>query len=80
MAKIGFIGIGAMGEPMAANLLKKGFSVTALKHRREEPAQRLQDQGALIVHRPIASPTRMSSSSACPARARWRRRSLAKAD
>ena len=49
MAKIGFVGIGAMGEPMVANLLKKGFSVTALKHRREEPAQRLQEQGARIV-------------------------------
>jgi 3-hydroxyisobutyrate dehydrogenase-like beta-hydroxyacid dehydrogenase len=49
MANIGFVGIGAMGEPMAANLLKKGFGVTALKHRREEPAQRLQAQGARIV-------------------------------
>jgi 3-hydroxyisobutyrate dehydrogenase-like beta-hydroxyacid dehydrogenase len=49
MAKIGFVGIGAMGEPMVANLLKKGFSVTALKHRRDEPAQRLQEQGARIV-------------------------------
>jgi 3-hydroxyisobutyrate dehydrogenase-like beta-hydroxyacid dehydrogenase len=49
LAKIGFIGIGAMGEPMAANLLKKGFSVAALKHRREEPALRLQQQGAAIV-------------------------------
>jgi 3-hydroxyisobutyrate dehydrogenase-like beta-hydroxyacid dehydrogenase len=49
MATIGFVGIGAMGEPMVANLLKKGFSVTALKHRRDEPAQRLQEQGARIV-------------------------------
>jgi 3-hydroxyisobutyrate dehydrogenase-like beta-hydroxyacid dehydrogenase len=49
LANIGFVGIGAMGEPMAANLLKKGFSVTAVKHRREEPALRLQQQGATIV-------------------------------
>ncbi len=28
MQKIGFIGLGAMGEPMAKNLVKKGFSLT----------------------------------------------------
>ena len=39
MITIGFAGIGAMGEPMVANLLHKGFSVTVLKHRREEPAK-----------------------------------------
>jgi 3-hydroxyisobutyrate dehydrogenase-like beta-hydroxyacid dehydrogenase len=49
LSNIGFIGIGAMGEPMAANLLKKGFSVAVLKHRREEPARRLQGEGARIV-------------------------------
>ena len=26
MEKIGFIGLGAMGKPMANNLIKKGFS------------------------------------------------------
>ena len=29
MTRIGFIGVGTMGLPMAANLLKKGFAVTA---------------------------------------------------
>lgn len=52
MSNVGFVGIGAMGEPMAANLLKRGFSVTVLKHRREEAARRLQDQGARIVSSP----------------------------
>ena len=28
MQKIGFIGLGRMGRPMAINLVKKGFSVT----------------------------------------------------
>ena len=28
MTRIGFIGVGTMGMPMAANLVKKGFSVT----------------------------------------------------
>jgi 3-hydroxyisobutyrate dehydrogenase-like beta-hydroxyacid dehydrogenase len=49
MITIGFAGIGAMGEPMVANLLHKGFSVTVLKHRREEPANRLREQGAKVV-------------------------------
>src|SRR5690348_7647441 len=35
--KLGFIGLGAMGEPMAASLLRRGFSVTACAHRRREP-------------------------------------------
>src|SRR5499427_8914511 len=29
MVRIGFIGVGTMGLPMAKNLLKKGFAVTA---------------------------------------------------
>ena len=29
MTRIGFIGVGTMGLPMAANLVKKGFAVTA---------------------------------------------------
>ena len=42
MTRIGFIGVGTMGFPMAANLLKKGFAVTvydinagAVKARRQ---------------------------------------------
>jgi 3-hydroxyisobutyrate dehydrogenase-like beta-hydroxyacid dehydrogenase len=49
MTTIGFVGIGAMGEPMAANLLKKSFGVTVLKHRREDAANRLREQGANVV-------------------------------
>ena len=49
MTHVAFIGIGAMGEPMVANLLKKGFSVTVIKHRRPEPAQRLQTLGAKVA-------------------------------
>ena len=29
MTRIGFIGVGTMGLPMATNLVKKGFAVTA---------------------------------------------------
>lgn len=47
--RIGFIGIGAMGQPMAANLLRRGFAVTTVVHRRAEPARRLEEQGARIA-------------------------------
>jgi 3-hydroxyisobutyrate dehydrogenase-like beta-hydroxyacid dehydrogenase len=35
MQQIGFVGVGVMGGPMAANLLEKGFRVTAQDVRRE---------------------------------------------
>lgn len=50
--QVAFIGLGAMGEPMVANLLRKGFSVTVLKHRRGEAAQRLQALGAKVAASP----------------------------
>lgn len=46
--RVGWIGTGAMGEPMAANLLGEGFEVRALRHRSEEPAARLEQRGARI--------------------------------
>lgn len=52
MTHIAFIGIGAMGEPMAANLLKKGFSVAIVKRRRLEPVARLQAIGAKVAGTP----------------------------
>lgn len=52
MRNIGFIGIGAMGEPMAANLIGKDFRVTVMKHRRAEPAERLQRAGAKVADTP----------------------------
>ncbi|HLW49322.1 MAG TPA: NAD(P)-dependent oxidoreductase [bacterium] len=47
--RIGFLGIGAMGQPMAANLLRRGFSVTTVVHRRPEPARTLESLGARIA-------------------------------
>jgi 3-hydroxyisobutyrate dehydrogenase-like beta-hydroxyacid dehydrogenase len=46
--RVAFIGIGAMGEPMAANLLQKGFDLCVLRHRRAEPAARLAQLGARV--------------------------------
>ena len=34
--KVGFIGIGAMGRPMATNLLKKEYQVTVFRRRFQE--------------------------------------------
>jgi len=42
---IGFIGLGAMGKPMAINLVKKGYSVTVFDIR-QEPMDALQEGGA----------------------------------
>lgn len=49
MTTVALIGIGAMGEPMAANLLKKGLAVTILKSRRPEPVERLRGLGAKVA-------------------------------
>jgi 3-hydroxyisobutyrate dehydrogenase-like beta-hydroxyacid dehydrogenase len=43
---LGFLGIGAMGEPMVRSLLKAGFPVTIAPHRRREAVERLVAEGA----------------------------------
>ena len=52
MTNVAFIGIGAMGEPMAGNLLKKGLGVTIVKNRRPEPVDRLKELGAKVATTP----------------------------
>ncbi len=48
MDKIGFIGLGAMGGPMAKNLIKKGFRLTVLDivPERMEPLKSMGAEGA----------------------------------
>lgn len=48
MGKIGFIGLGAMGKPMATNLIKKGFSLIVfdLVPKRIESLKELGAEGA----------------------------------
>lgn len=48
MKKIGFIGLGSMGKPMATNLLKAGFPLTVYDIR-EEPLAEMQRAGAMIA-------------------------------
>ena len=42
---VGFIGLGAMGEPMAANLLRAGVDVVSCANRNREPIERLAESG-----------------------------------
>lgn len=51
---VGFIGLGTIGEPMAANLLRKGFALTICPNRSMEPVERLRSQGAGVVTNPRA--------------------------
>jgi len=55
MSGIAMIGVGAMGEPMAVNLMKKGHALTVLRSRRAEVAERLKAAGARIAATPAAS-------------------------
>lgn len=49
--KIGFIGLGLMGKPMAENLLKKGFSVTVY-NRTSAKVKPLVEKGAKTAQSP----------------------------
>ncbi len=51
MKKIGFIGLGTMGAPMAANLLRKGYSITVY-NRSLEKAEELVGLGASVAGTP----------------------------
>ena len=48
--RVGFIGLGNMGEGMATNLVRKGFEVTVRDVR--EPVERLVAEGAVAGHQP----------------------------
>jgi len=49
--RIGFIGLGKMGRPMASNLSKAGFSLTVYD-RDEKAVQELVRLGAQAAHSP----------------------------
>jgi 3-hydroxyisobutyrate dehydrogenase len=49
--RVGFVGLGIMGRPMAKNLLKAGFSVTAY-NRSPGPREELAEAGADVVTAP----------------------------
>ncbi len=49
--KIGFIGLGTMGLPMAHNLLKKGYELT-IYNRTKAKMKELEEKGAKGAHSP----------------------------
>lgn len=57
-SKIGFIGLGSMGKPMAANVVKAGFTLTVYDLR-EEPCKALAALGAKVA----ASPRNVAEKS-----------------
>jgi len=50
---IAFFGLGNMGFPIAANLLKNGHTVTSAIHRSKETALRFQELGGIIAPSPL---------------------------
>src|SRR5437870_12542815 len=59
MSKLGFIGLGAMGAPMARNLLKAGYSL-AVYARRKELVDALAADGAQAATSPADVASRSS--------------------
>ena len=48
MTRVGFIGLGKMGKPMALNVVKKGFALTVCDQA-AEPAEELRRHGARVA-------------------------------
>jgi 3-hydroxyisobutyrate dehydrogenase-like beta-hydroxyacid dehydrogenase len=49
---VGFVGLGAMGLPMAKRVLGAGHKMYTTVHRRREPAEELRGMGAVILTTP----------------------------
>ncbi|MBM4031141.1 MAG: NAD(P)-dependent oxidoreductase [Planctomycetes bacterium] len=52
MEKIGFIGLGIMGLPMARNLAKAGFKLTLVSGHAKQAVDELEKAGAAVVRSP----------------------------
>jgi 3-hydroxyisobutyrate dehydrogenase-like beta-hydroxyacid dehydrogenase len=49
--KVGFIGLGNMGQPMAHNLLRAGYELTVY-NRTRQAAESFQSLGAIVAQSP----------------------------
>lgn len=49
---VAFLGLGAMGLPMATCLVERGHQVTVVKHRSPEPVEALERKGATVAGTP----------------------------
>src|SRR5262249_2435691 len=47
--QVGFIGLGAMGLPMAKRIVRAGYKTCTTFHRRQEPAAELAAMGAQVL-------------------------------
>jgi len=54
ISRVGFVGLGAMGEPMARSLRNAGFEVSAAVHRNRAALERLRDAGVREEANPAA--------------------------
>jgi len=73
MERIGFIGLGVMGKPMARNLLKAGYPLVVY-NRSRPPMEELAAEGAEPAGSPGRSPNAaMWSSPCCRTPRRWSR-------
>ncbi|HOP75002.1 MAG TPA: NAD(P)-dependent oxidoreductase [Bacillota bacterium] len=52
--KVGFIGLGAMGKPMALNILKSGTPLITMVHRNKNVAAEISAAGGELVSSPAA--------------------------
>jgi 2-hydroxy-3-oxopropionate reductase len=55
ISRVGFIGLGAMGEPMVRCLRQAGFDVVASPHRRRDALERLRSVGVTEAADPAAA-------------------------
>ncbi|MCT4494178.1 NAD(P)-dependent oxidoreductase [Bosea minatitlanensis] len=62
---IGFIGVGFMGQGMAANLVAKGFPLTVMGHRNRKPVEELVAAGAVEARTPADLARRSSIIFLC---------------
>jgi 3-hydroxyisobutyrate dehydrogenase-like beta-hydroxyacid dehydrogenase len=54
MKNIGLVGVGAMGEPMGASLMRAGFTLRVSAHKSRERVERLVAAGAIELPDPAA--------------------------
>ena len=63
--KVGFIGLGGIGKPMAISIARAGFELT-VNDLREQPQKDLEQHGACVAHtaREVASASDIVLASA----------------
>ena len=70
MQKVGFVGIGKIGLPICANLIKSGYAVVG--YRRSSLAE-FEALGGIAARSPAEVPRPILSSPACRTPPPWRR-------